>query len=152
MDQPALVGVAHTGLTVSDMERSLTFYRDQLGMVVVHRQLGTRDYLSTITGFEGVRLKMAFLKTSEQSEHVLELLEYESHPAEGGPRETNRPGNAHLCLRIDGIQALYERLVAQGVVFISPPVLITHGINTGALACYLRDPDGFTLELYQPPR
>jgi hypothetical protein len=37
-----------------------------------------------------------------------------------------------------------------GVEFCSPPVAITAGANRGGFTCYLRDPDGITLELFQP--
>lgn len=146
-----LMGVAHTGFTVADIERSIAFYRDLLGMVLVARQEGQRPYLATITGFADVYLKTAFLKVSPEADHVLELLEYTSHPAPPTPRETNRPGNGHLCFRVADITAMYERLAAHGVRFISPPTLITSGVNAGALGCYLRDPDGFTIELFQAP-
>src|SRR5690606_12684205 len=111
----------HTGFTVSNMERSLAFYRDALGLQVVAEQLGTAEYLSTITGFPGVRLKMAFLKVPGDDDHILELLEYVSHPAEPTDRATNRPGNGHLCLVVDDVQAWYDELTAKGVTFISPP-------------------------------
>jgi len=45
-----LTGVCHTGFTVSDLERSRAFYRDLLGMRLVHRQEGTAPYLSAATG------------------------------------------------------------------------------------------------------
>ena len=43
--------VYHTGFTVSDIERSLAFYRDVLGLRLVKRQTGTAPYLATVTGF-----------------------------------------------------------------------------------------------------
>lgn len=43
------------------------------------------------------------------------------------------------------------RLLDQGVRFVSPPTPVTSGVNAGALGCYPRDPDGFTVELFQPP-
>ena len=146
-----LTGVHHTGITVSNLDRSLAFYRDLLGIKVVAQQVGTAPYLSTITGFPGVQLKVAFLKAEENSEHVLELLEYTSHPA--GPQDTatNRPGNCHLCFKVEGIWDLYERLRAQGVVFKSAPAVVTAGVNKGGYSVYLLDPDGVTLELFQPP-
>jgi catechol 2,3-dioxygenase-like lactoylglutathione lyase family enzyme len=144
-----LIGTLHTGFTVSDIERSIAFYRDTFGMTLVHRQEGTAPYLGTITGFSGVRLKIALLKATPDDAHILELLEYTSHPAPATDRATNLPGNAHLCLRVDDIEQWYRALVAQGVVAISPPVRVTAGINTGAHAVYVRDPDGFTIELYQ---
>ena len=146
-----LTSVFHTGFTVGDIERSIAFYRDTLGMVLVHRQEGTAPYLAAVTGFPGVRLHMAFLKISPDDPHVLELLQYASHPAEPTDRATNRPGNGHLCFKVDDLHAWHRSLTAKGVRAISDPVRITAGINDGALAVYLRDPDGFTIELYQPP-
>jgi len=141
----------HTGFTVANLERSLSFYRDVLGLEVVGEQLGTADYLATVTGFPGVRLQMAFLR-APGDDHILELLEYVSHPGEPTPRETNRPGNGHLCLVVDDAEATFRELVAKGVTFMSDaPARITAGVNRGARAAYLRDPDGFTIEIFQPP-
>lgn len=147
----SLIGISHTGFTVADIERSIVFYRDLLGMTLVSRQEGQRPYLAAITGFPDVYLKTAFLKATPDAEHVLELLEYVSHPAPATPRETNRPGNGHICFRVTDLQAIHQSLTAQGVTFISPPTPITSGVNVGTLSCYLRDPDGFTIELAQPP-
>jgi catechol 2,3-dioxygenase-like lactoylglutathione lyase family enzyme len=144
-----LTRVYHTGFTVSDIERSITFYRDLLGLQVVHRQEGNAPYLGAVTGFPGVYLKTALLKLTPDDPHTLELLQYVSHPAEPTDRATNRPGNGHLCFRVDDIHAWYKRLSMQGVEFRSPPAEVTVGVNTGAYACYLRDPDGFTIELVQ---
>ena len=143
--------IYHTGFTVSNLERSIEFYRDWLGMVLIGQQEGQQPYLAEITGFPDVYLKTAFLKATPDSDHILELLEYTSHPSEPTPRETNRPGNGHICLTVRDAQAFYRDLSARGVVFISSPVRITSGRHEGALACYLRDPDGFTVELFQPP-
>ena len=48
---------------------------------------------------------------------------------------------------------MYRRLVDAGVeTFVSPPVLVDTGINTGGYGIYLRDPDGIVLEIFQPPK
>lgn len=143
-------GVYHTGFTVSDIERSIEFYRDALGMTLHRRQQGTAEYLSTITGFEGVKLEVALLRTPDGS-GMLELLQYVSHPAPPTARETNRPGNAHLCFKVSNIHAACEELRRHGVRLVSEPAEITAGIHKGGFGVYLRDPDGFTLELFQPP-
>ena len=152
MDAPSyLVGAMHTGFTVADIERSIHFYRDLLGMTLISRQEGQRPYLAEITGFPDVYLKTAFLKATPTDAHVLELLEYTSHPAPATPRETNRPGNAHISFRVSDIHALHRHLARHDVTFMSPPALVTSGVNSGTLSCYLRDPDGFTIEITQPP-
>jgi catechol 2,3-dioxygenase-like lactoylglutathione lyase family enzyme len=143
--------VYHVGFTVSDIERSIEFYRDGLGMSLYRRQLGTAPYLATITGFEGARLEIALLKAPDGGT-MLELLQYVSHPAPPTERETNRPGNAHLCFKVTDIHEACAELRQRGVRLMSDgPVEITAGIHKGAYGVYLRDPDGFTVELFQPP-
>jgi catechol 2,3-dioxygenase-like lactoylglutathione lyase family enzyme len=139
----------HTGFTVSDIERSIEFYRDVLGLQLYRRQQGTAEYLSTITGFAGVRLEIALLRTPD-GHGMLELLQYLSHPAPPTDRETNRPGNAHVCFKVSDIHEACEELRRRGARLISEPTEITAGVHRGAYGVYLRDPDGFTVELYQP--
>ena len=142
--------VYHTGFTVSDIERSIVFYRDVLGLKLLKRQTGTAPYLATVTGFPGVRLETAFLQPAAGGS-VLELLQYVSHPAAATDRATNRPGNAHLCFKIDDLRSASAELKRRGVTLISEPTEITAGAHAGGWAIYLRDPDGFTVELYQSP-
>lgn len=141
--------VYHTGFTVSDIERSIEFYRGVLGLQLYRRQQGTAPYLSTITGFAGARLEIALLRTPD-GEGMLELLQYVSHPAPPTDRATNRPGNGHLCFKVADIHEACAELRQRGVHLISDPVEITAGVHRGAFGIYLRDPDGFTIELFQP--
>src|SRR4029450_8085587 len=142
--------VYHTGFTVSDIERSIVFYRDVLGLTLIKRQTGTAPYLATVTGFAGVRLEAAFLQPAAGGS-VLELLQYVSHPASATDRATNRHGNAHLCFKIDDLRSACAELKRRGVTLISEPTEITAGAHAGGWAVYLRDPDGSTVELYQGP-
>jgi catechol 2,3-dioxygenase-like lactoylglutathione lyase family enzyme len=142
--------VYHTGFTVSDIERSLTFYRDVLGLKLVKRQTGTAPYLATVTGFEGVRLEIALLQPADGGS-MLELLQYVSHPAPATDRATNRPGNGHLCFKVDDVRGACAELRRRGVTLVSEPTEITAGAHAGGWAVYLRDPDGFTVELYEGP-
>jgi catechol 2,3-dioxygenase-like lactoylglutathione lyase family enzyme len=142
--------VYHTGFTVSDIERSVAFYRDVLGMRLVRRQTGSAPYLSQVTGFEGVRLEIALLQPADGGS-MLELLQYVSHPAPATDRATNRPGNGHLCFKVDDLHAACSELRRRGVTLFSEPTEITAGSHAGGKAVYVRDPDGFTVELYQGP-
>lgn len=142
--------VYHTGFTVSDIERSLAFYRDVLGLKLVKRQTGAAPYLATVTGFEGVRLEIAHLQPAAGGS-MLELLQYVSHPAPATDRATNRPGNGHVCFKVDDLRAACAELRRRGVALVSEPTEITAGAHAGGRAVYLRDPDGFTVELYQGP-
>ena len=79
-----------------------------------------------------------------------------SHPSITQPRgapiptQVYTPGNAHMCLRVNDIEALYARLVAAGIEFLSPPMAVTAGPNQGRKAVYLRDPDGIIVQLMDP--
>ena len=54
----------HVGLTVADIERSVRFYRDVLGMILVRRRTVDGDYVGQQTGIPGVRLAAAFCPCS----------------------------------------------------------------------------------------
>ena len=85
------------------------------------------------------------------STHDLELVAYLEPRGERGDVNVYNPGAAHMAFSVRDAIAEYERLSAAGVEFVSPPNLITAGVNTGGYACYFRDPDTITLELSQPP-
>jgi catechol 2,3-dioxygenase-like lactoylglutathione lyase family enzyme len=143
-----LTGIHHTSLTVSDLEQSLAFYTD-LGLEVVLRQTPGGTYLQKITGFPDAHIKQALLRLPTGS-HRLELFEYVSPKGQPVRSRNCDPGNTHLAFVVDGLDAVYERLSARGVEFVSPPVTVDAGANVGSKALYLRDPDGFTIELFEP--
>jgi catechol 2,3-dioxygenase-like lactoylglutathione lyase family enzyme len=138
----------HTGFTVTDLDRSIAFYRDRLGCELVMRQEKRGGYLAAIVGYPDAHVKMAHLRLRGGG-HIIELFEYLSPAPEPVMPEPRRVGNAHVCFLVDDLRATYERLRAQGVDFVSPPVEVDTGVNRGALGLYLRDPDGITVELLQ---
>jgi lactoylglutathione lyase len=145
-------GIHHTGYTVSDLDRSLGFYRDLLGMEVLATQEKEGGYLAAIVGYPDAHVRMAHLRMPG-SDHVVELFEYLA-PAGAAPEriEPRDVGTAHLCFVVNDLPAEYERLRSAGVdSFVSEPVAVDTGINTGGFGLYLRDPDGIVIELFQPP-
>ena len=62
MPEPFRVAMHHTGLTVSDLDRSMRFYRDAFGLEVVLQQEKAGGYLAAITGYPSVHVRMAHLK------------------------------------------------------------------------------------------
>lgn len=145
--------IHHTGYTVADLDRSLGFYRDLLGLEVVAEQTKQGGYLAAIVGHPDAHVRMAHLRVPGDG-HVVELFQY---LAPAGRRAAGLDpadvGTSHLCFVVDDLPALYERLRAAGVdSFVSPPVEVDTGINRGGCALYLRDPDGIPVELFQPPQ
>jgi catechol 2,3-dioxygenase-like lactoylglutathione lyase family enzyme len=140
----------HLGLTVGDIERSVTFYRDLLGLSLLRRRSSDANYLGAQTGHPGLRLEMASFQLASHGGPTLELVQYMTHAGAVADPSTNRAGNTHLCFQVDDIQRAYDSLRGRGVRFLTPPVTITSGPNRGGIGVYLFDPDGYTLELFQP--
>lgn len=149
-----IADVLHFSFTVSDIERSVAWFVDVLGLELVHRQRQENEYTQKLVGMTGAVLEVAQLKLPSldpvYSTHMVELIEYVEPAGERPLLPTNNVGVAHLALIVTDIHERYERMRAQGVEFVNPPVEITAGANKGGWACYLRDPDGLTLELLQP--
>jgi catechol 2,3-dioxygenase-like lactoylglutathione lyase family enzyme len=82
----------------------------------------------------------------------LELLEHrgiERVPARTRPCD---PGSVHVGLQVRDIQALHAHLTSLGYMSRSGhPVEITAGPFAGARTCFFPDPDGFLVELQEPP-
>lgn len=150
----AVAGIFHTGITVSDLERSIAFYRDCLGLELVTQWESSQPYLRTVVGFPDAELRIALLRVpgtaAGVSGHHIELLEYRTPRGERGDPRTCNPGNAHVAFVVEDLDAVHARLCARGVRFKSAPVEVTHGRNAGAKAVYLLDPDDVTLEFIQP--
>jgi lactoylglutathione lyase len=148
----ALERAHHTSFTVSNLERSLDFWRDRLGCEVLARQEKKGGYLAAIVGHPDAHVRMAHLRVPG-TEHVIELFEYVAPEGMRTDVEPWNVGASHICFLVDDLPALYDELVEKGVTsFVSPPVEVDTGINTGGYALYLRDPDGVVVELFEPPR
>jgi catechol 2,3-dioxygenase-like lactoylglutathione lyase family enzyme len=147
--------VWHFSFTVKDLERSIAFYRDVLGMQLIHRQEQGGGYTDRLIGFPNSWIKAAMFAFPDKepgvSGHVLELVEYvEPRGAELDLRTCNT-GVAHIAFVVDDLWQEYDRLRKLGVRFKSEPVDIVGGRNKGGKAVYMTDPDGITLELFEPP-
>jgi lactoylglutathione lyase len=141
--------VHHTGLTVRNLDASVAFYRDLLGCSVIMQQDKSGGYLAEIVGAPGASVRMAHLY-DPAGRHVIELFEYIVPNVIDVPLEPWRLGNAHLCFVVADLDAVHARLAAAGVAMVSQPILIDTGANAGGKGLYLRDPNGITLELFQP--
>ena len=139
-------GIHHTSFTVSDMERSVAFYRDILGMKVVWDsvQAGVQfkgPVADNLTDCPGTELHIVFLSINER---LIELVEYTSTGKPLVDNKANDTGSAHVCFKTENIQALHKKLSANGVRLHCTPQNLG-----GVWVMYFRDPDGIILEAMQ---
>jgi glyoxylase I family protein len=140
----------HTGLTVADLDRSLHFWRDAMGMEVLFQQEKAGGYLEAIVGEPGAHVRMAHLAFGGEGPRI-ELFQY---LAPSGGQHLSRPadvGFAHVCVACDDLDERLERLIAAGGTPFSQPVEVDTGVNKGGRSVYLRDPDGHVVELERLP-
>ena len=117
-------------LTVGDQVRSRAFYSDILGGKVVAPDNPCIIKLSNTW----IILNSGGGPTPDKPEVILEV-----------PQNPNRV-NSFLNLRVADIQARYRQWSEKGAEFITEP-LDNHGWET---RCYMRDPDGYIIEVGQP--
>ena len=139
----------HHGFTVSDLDRSIPFYRDLLGLELVRvserRNLPSYDQ---IIGHDDIVLHVAILRHPVNG-FLLELCKYDN--PKGRQRELDNifVGASHLAFEVEDVVAQYRALVAAGFGAINPPVDVERDGQVVARAMYALDPDGISIEMFQ---
>ncbi len=155
-----IVSADHTGITVSNVERSLAFWRDVLGFEFSHQSHQSGEMAEQITGVQGAELKLAVVKAP--GGHKIELLEYlapADHRHDVDPstslRTSLRPcdvGHVHVALVVDSLNEILDRIAVCGWKAAGKPQRLTKGPNAGKRVIYVRDPDGTTIEFMEIPK
>ncbi len=143
---------SHVGLTVRNLDTSLAFWRDHLRLRELGRGLVEWEHLDRITGLDGTQIEWAELELPGGV--ILELFAY-MRPSGAAlpPGGMNRPGMAHICVEVDHIDQVVQRLTAAGYQASSRElVTIPRGAYKGFKCIYFLDPDGVTLELIERPQ
>jgi lactoylglutathione lyase len=121
----------HTMIRVGDLDRSIRFYTECLGMQLLRR----KDYP------EG-RFTLAFIGYGAEKDHtVIEL----THNWDTKSYELGN-GFGHLALETDDIHTTVERLRQLGAQVTREPGPMKHGTTVIA---FIKDPDGYSIELIQ---
>ncbi len=144
-----IVGVEHTSYTVSNLERSLEFYVGVMGCKVLWQRQNSDQYLRDIVAMPDAVVNAAHLGIPG-TDHHLELFEYVQPRGVAADVRNNNPGSSHIAWLVEDLPAAYQELKAKGVQFRSEVVTIDKGVNTGGLSVYMLDPDGITIELFEP--
>jgi lactoylglutathione lyase len=146
-----VTGFWHAGVTVSDMDSALVFYRDGLGLEVESdRRLESNEFMDGFYGKKVGSPRIVFLRVPG-SDATVELFEFKDVDAESAASPPWNHGGGHLCLYVEDADALYERIVDLGFSSLTGEVVtIPGGPEAGAKVTYLVDGDGYHVEIYQP--
>lgn len=124
--------ILHTMLRVGNLQRSIAFYRDVLGM----RLLRQKDYPDG-------RFTLAFMAYGDESEcTALELTHnWDTSAYEPGD------GFGHIAIEVDDVYQACERITQQGGEVVRPAGPMKHG---STILAFVKDPDGYMIELLGP--
>jgi lactoylglutathione lyase len=118
----------HTRYRLDDLERSVKFYKDVLGLLEVRRHKSPRGS------------ELVFLKAPE-SEELIELC----HFPNAGPVQV-QPDLTHLAFEVDSLEEFGKHLGALGLKYSDGPTMRADG--SGGFA-FIDAPEGYEIELIQ---
>ena len=143
--------VTHIGICVSDMDRSLAFYRDILGMTV----LGDRMTDPT----EGGRLhnylrerqarRWVSLAYGDGATPTLTLTSHPGDDSDGEPIKLDMVGISHISFGVADVKGLTEELLSKGVELAGPIESFTNA-DGDIRSIYVYDPDGILVQFNTP--
>ena len=140
---------SHVGICVSDLERSLRFYREGLGFELVQSHT-VGDEFGDLMELHPVALESRFLRRDGVS---IELLCFASPGCigEGTRRPMNQLGLTHLSVRVDDVEEVATAIAALGGSVIRATRTTFGAVGAGLDFVYCTDPDGVRIELMDLP-
>ena len=144
-------------INVNDMERSVVFYRDKLGLRVVYDNRMTdpgreeiREAVGEALGVPGVDLRWVVMEApGEGAGREIELLQWFNPKPQPllGKRNVCDEGIAWRSFKVANVREAFEQLKSQGVKFRGS---LGEMPSRGSGVCYCLDPDGHVVELGGP--
>mgnify|MGYP000132646104 CR=1 FL=1 len=134
---PKIKRIDHVAILVDDLEKTLGFWRDALGLAVEH-----------VEDIPAEQSQVAFLPLGSSE---IELV-YPTTDDSGLRRflEKRGPGMHHICLEVDDLEGMLQRLQQQGVQLIhSTPMTASSGKRYAFI--HPKSANGVLVELYELP-
>lgn len=124
--------IEHVGIMVADMERSVAFYRDVVGLILK----------GTLSHTNGV-IRLAFMGFDQTGETELELIEgyNDSLPLEGKVH--------HVAFTVDDVEEEFARIQTLEVKLIDQEIIT---LPNGSRYFFFHGPDGEWIEFFQSTR
>lgn len=144
--------IVHIGVTVSDIDKSIKFYRDILGLEYKGQLLMEGKETDLLFGRKNCKVKVAYLNGSKNSyAPPVELIQFITDDIKKEERTLFETSISEICFKVKDIEKEYKNLLNKGVEFLSAPQFFDYSkFNFGkSKAVYFKDPDGIILELVE---
>ena len=135
--------LGHVGLTVSDLDASIEFYRDVVGMRLTTRLETGGPWFDELTHNHDAAIEVAML---ELGGVTLQLVDYRRAGGEPALIAHHRPGSPHLSIEVDDVDDRHAAITATGR---HRPTRIVDIAGTSIRSFYVEDPDGVPVEFLQ---
>lgn len=149
-----VITLDHVAVMVADLERSLRFYHDLLGLDFVASEEHNDGPISAMTALPGVHMREYRLRPAggvngharvAGQGFTVDLIQWIAPESPTDRYPINHVPSSHICFGVESVPATYEMLVEAGVEVVSPPVRFDGEGEWHVL--FLYDPDGNLIEL-----
>ncbi|MEI0478973.1 VOC family protein [Brachyspira pulli] len=144
--------IMHVGITVSNIENSIKFYRDILGLTLKGQAIMEGKETDALFAMNNCKVKIAYLNGSNNiMSPPIELLEFVNNKTIKDKPQLNKISISEICFRVDNIEKVYKNLIDNNVEYLSEPQefdFTAYGFSKSK-ALYFKDPDGIILELME---
>ena len=144
--------IYHVGLTVSDLERSIAFYRDVLGLEFQGEIFMEGEETDKMFRRVNCKARVAYLNGSKAVEAPpVELIQFVNNEVKKVPSDLFTASISEVCFYTDDIDSAYKHLVDNNVECLCEPQYFDFRADGfgESRAFYFRDPDGIILEMMQ---
>ena len=145
--------IYHVGLTVSDLDKSIAFYRDVLGLKFQGEIMMVGEETDKMFQKKNCKARVAYLNGSENIETPpVELIQFVDNDFKKVQSNLFETSISELCFYTDDIDSVYKALIENHVECLSEPQYFDFRADGfgESRAFYFRDPDGIILEMMQP--
>jgi len=137
-------GIRHTGLVVSNLNKSIYFFKKILGFKIFKHMDENGEFVETILNLKNVKLTTVKLKS--KNGQMIELLRFHNIRKDKSKIKIFSQGLTHISFDVDNINKTYNLLKKNNCKFLSKPKV---NDDKTAKVVFCKGPDNFFLELVQ---